>query len=145
MTPSQGIAAFGTLLKIGDGQASESFATIAEVTNIDWSGLKAGNVDITNHSSTGRFKEIAPTTIDPGTVKFTVNFLPNAITQGYTTGLVRDMVAQTLRHFQLVFPNVAPTTWAFSAYVSGPDIKMPVDGKFEGSFTLEITGQPTFA
>jgi hypothetical protein len=141
--PSLGISAFGSLLKIGDGAGSESFTTIAEVTNIDWSGLKAGTTDITNHSSAGAFKEVTPTTIDPGTVKLSVNFLPSAITQGYTSGLVRDLVNRNKRNFQLVFPT--PLTWPFTGYVVSLDIKMPVEGGFKADFSIELTGVPAFA
>ena len=145
MPVTSAIAAFGTLLKIGDGAGSESFTTIVEVTDVGWGGMKVSLADVTNHGSVNAFKEVVPTTVDPGQVKFSVNFLPSALTQSFTYGLLRDIAARNKRNFQLVFPTPAPTTWAFSAYVTGFDQKGPADGKLAADFTLDITGYPTFA
>jgi hypothetical protein len=143
--PSSGIAAFGTLIKIGDGNASESFATIAEVTNITGPAGKTNTTDITNHSSTNATKEIVPTTIDPGTWTLEVNLIPTAITQGYTYGLIRDWQARNKRNFQLVWPNIGNTQITFTAYVTGFDQKAPVDGKLAATFKLDVTGVYTWA
>lgn len=140
MPASLGIAAFGTLIKIGDGNVSESFATIAEVTNIDGPGGKTSMVEITNHSSPSAFKEVVPTTIDPGTFKLTMNWLPTVITQNYATGITRDWINRTKRNFQLVWPNAATTTVTFAAYVTDFTQKAPVDGKLEADLSLEVTG-----
>jgi hypothetical protein len=144
MPVSSGIAAFGTLLKIGDGGSPESFATIAEVTNIDGPSGKTGTADVTNHSSPSAFKEIVATTIDPGTYKITVNFTPTAITQNYSTGILRDWINRTKRNFQLVWPNVGNTTIQFAAYVTDFSTKNPVDGKLEAEFSIEVTGVYTW-
>jgi hypothetical protein len=144
MPAASGIAAFGTLLKIGDGQVSESFATVAEVTDIEGPGGKTSTVDITNHSSPSAFKEIVPTTIDPGTIKLTVNFLPSAVTQNYNTGLLRDWIQRNKRNFQIIWPNVAGTYVTFAAYVIEFDQKAPVDGKLSATFSLEVTGVYTW-
>jgi hypothetical protein len=145
MPISSGIAAYGTLLKIGDGGSPETFSTVAEVVQIDWSGMKATLADITNHGSVSAFKEIVPTTVDPGQIKLTVNFLPTAITQAYTTGLLRDLTQRNKRNFQLVFPNVGNTTWGVAGYVSQLDIKGPVEGKLQADFVIDISGFPAFA
>ena len=57
MPASLGISAFGTALKIGDGATPENFATVAEVTNLGWSGMKVNTAKITNHSSPSAFEE----------------------------------------------------------------------------------------
>lgn len=137
---SLGIGAFGTLIKIGDGQGSESFATIAEVTNIDGPGLKISMQNITNHSSPSAYKEIIPTLIDPGVFKLTMNFLPTAVTQNYNTGLLRDLQNRTKRNFQLVWPNAAGTYVTFAAYVTDFNQKAPVEGKLEAEMSLEVSG-----
>jgi hypothetical protein len=145
MPISSSIAAFGTLLKIGDGAGVESFTTIAEVTDISWGGMKVSTAEVTNHGSVSAFKEIVATTVDPGQVKFSVNFLPTATTQAFATGLMRDLTARTKRNFQVVFPTSVPTTWLIAGYVSGFDQKGPVDGKLAADFTIDITGYPAFA
>ena len=145
MPISTGIAAFGTLLKIGDGAGVESYTTIAEVTDVGWGGMKVNTADITNHGSTSAFKEIVATTVDPGQVKFSINFVPNAVTHAYTTGVMRDIIARNKRNFQLVFPCVAPNTITFAAYVTGFDHKGPVDGKLAADFSIDITGFITWS
>ena len=145
MPISSGIAAFGTLLKIGDGAGVESFTTIAEVTDISWGGLKVNTADITNHGSTSAFKEIVATTVDPGQVKGSVNYLPNALTHSYVTGFMRDIVNRNKRNFQLFFPTGTPNTITFAGYVTGFDQKGPVDGKLAADFTIDLTGVPAWS
>lgn len=140
MPATMGTAAFGTLLKIGDGGSPENFTTIAEVTNITGPGGKTKMVDMTNHSSPSAFMEVVPATVDPGTYKLTVNFVPTAVTQNYATGILRDWINRNKRNFQLVWPNTAGTYVQFAAYVTDFDQKAGVDGKLEADFSLEVTG-----
>ena len=142
---TQGTAAFGTYLKIGDGNTPENFTTVAEVTNIGGPNMKVKMVDMTNHSSAGAFTEQVPTTIDVGALKLTVNWIPTHPTQGYATGLLRDLVNRNPRNFKLVFPDTAHTTWLLPCYVVSFDSKAAVEGKSEADFELDITGQPTLA
>lgn len=142
---SNAISSFGTLLKIGDGGGTETFTTIAEVTDINGVSLKSNTEDTTNHSSPGSFEEKIVTTLTMGPIKFGINFIPTAATHSYTTGLIKDWKDKTKRNFQLVFPNTGATTWTFSAFVTLVDIKSPVKGKLSADVNLDITGQPTLA
>jgi len=58
---------------------------------------------------------------------------------------LKDLKNRTKRNFQLVFPDVGATTWAFAAYVTGFEPSAPVDDLLGASVTLKITGQPTLA
>ena len=141
-----GIAAFGTLLKIGDGGSpTESFTTIAEVTDISGPELGLDTEDITNHSSTGGWEEVIPTILRSGEVSFEINYDPAGATHDASTGLIADMVAKTKRNFQLIFPDTGTTTWSFSAYVTKFAPSEPVAGKLAASVGLKISGQPTLA
>ena len=144
MPESLGIAAFGTLMKIGDGGTPESFATIAEVTDLQGPSGKTAMVELTNHGSPSAHTERVPTIVDPGTWKLSVNFTPTAITQNYATGLIRDWINRTKRNFRLVWPNAANTTIAFAAYVTAFDTKAPVDGKLSADISLDVTGVYTW-
>ena len=139
------ISGFGTLLKIGDGGGTEVFTTIAEVTDISGPGLSMDTMEATSHSSTAGWKEFVAGLLDAGEVTFSVNFLITNATQSYTSGLIRDMVNRTARHFQLVFPNVGNTTWAFTALVTAFEPAEPIDDVLKADCTLKITGQPTLA
>jgi len=141
-----GIAAFGTLLKIGDGgNGGESFTTVAEVTEISGPALSLDTEDGTHHGSTAGWEEAIPTILRSGTVTFTIQYDPVGATHDASTGLIKDMTDKTLRNFQLVFPDAGTTTWSFSAYVVGFEPGMPHDGKFTASCELKPSGQPTLA
>ena len=140
-----GISAFGTLLKIGDGAASESFTTIAEVSNIGGPGLGLDPIDITNHSSTGGWKEFVGGLLDGGEVSLDINYDPTHATHDASTGLIKDMTDRTVRNFQLVFPDTSSTTWTFAALVTAFETSEPVDDKLAASVTLKVSGQPTLA
>ena len=137
------LAAFGTLLKIGDGQGSESFTTIAEVTKIGGPKFKLNLDDVTSHSSTSGWMENIPTTLDPGQVDIEISFIPTTATQSQTSGLLRDFKNKTKRNFQLIFPDT--TQWAFAAYVVAFEPSAPVDKALSAKVTLDITGVPTLA
>lgn len=139
------LSAFGTLLKIGDGGGTEVFTTIAEVTDLSGPGLEMDTIEATSHSSTAGWKEYVAGLLNAGEVGFSVNFIPTNATQSYSSGLIRDMVNRTARHFQLVFPNVGNTTWAFTALVTGFEPSEPIDDVLKADITLTITGQPTLA
>jgi len=141
-----GISAFGSLLKIGDGgNGGESFTTVAEVTEISGPALSLDTEDGTHHGSTGGWEEVIPTILRSGEVTFTIQYDPTDGTHDATTGLLKDMDDKTLRNFQLVFPDGSSTTWSFSAYVTGFEPSMPVDGKFTAACALKISGEPTLA
>lgn len=136
------IAAFGTLLKIGDGGGPETFTTIAEVTDIDGPKMSLDTADATHHSSPGGWKEYVPTLLDGGEVAFTVNFIPSNATQSYSSGVLRDMANKNKRNFKLVFPDAGNTTWTFSAFVTGFEPKEALKDQLTADITLQITGQP---
>lgn len=142
---TEAISSFGTLLKMGDGGATEAFTTIAEVKDISGPALALGTEEVTSHSSPGGWREHVPTLLEAGEVSFDVNFVPANATHDPATGLIADMVARTKRNFQLVFPDTASTTWEFRAYVTGFEPSEPVEGALTASVSLMITGAPTLA
>ncbi len=137
--------AAGTLLKIGNGGTPETFATIAEITDISGPKMSLDTIDTTSHDSVDGWKEYIGGLLSAGDVTFDVNFSPTNATHGYTSGLIRDMVQRIKRSFQLVFPNPEHTTWSFTALVTGFDPKSPVEDALTASITLTITGKPTLA
>ena len=142
---SSATSSFGTLLKIGNGSTTETFATIAEVRDIKGPNLKLNTKEVTNHSSTDGWKEYIGTLLEAGEISFDVNWLPADATQSFGAGLVKDMVGRVKRNFQIVFPSASPLTWSFVALVTGFAPGAPVDGELLGSVTLQVTGKPTLA
>lgn len=140
---TQAIAAFGTLLKVGDGATPENFTTILHVQDITCPPLKSNTEDATSHDSPGGWVENKPTLLDGGEVKFGILYVPGAATHNATTGLIADLTARTLRNFQLVYPSA--TTWSFAGYVTDFAAKAGVKDLLKSDVTIQISGVPTLA
>jgi len=142
---SNAIGAFGTLLKIGDGESSETFTTIAEVTNISGPGLSLDTIDVTSHSSTDGWREYIAGLLEAGEITFDINFIPTDVTQNHTAGLLGDLANKTKRNFELVFPDAGATTWSLAAFVTSFEPTEAIDDKLTASVTLKLAGKPTLA
>jgi len=143
MAATTGISSFGTLLKVGDGQTTETFATVAEVHDISGPGIKLDLIEATHHESPDATREFLPGLKDLSEVTFEIAFVPTNATHSLTTGFLKDWKDRTKRNYQLVFPDTGPTTWAFSGYVTGFNVKAPVDGLLTADVTIRLTGALT--
>jgi predicted secreted protein len=139
------VSARGTLLKIGDGAATEAFTSIAEVTNISGPSLSLDTIEVTSHDTSSGWREYIGGLLDAGEVSFDINFVPTNATHSFTSGLIKDLKNRTLRNFKLVFPDTSNTTWAFAALVTAFDCSEAIDDVIKGSITLKLSGQPTLA
>lgn len=137
------LSSFGTLLKKGDGGSPESFATIAEVLDIEGPELALDTEEATSHDSTGGWEEVVGTILRSGEIGFEINYVPTGATANASTGLIADMKNRTRRNFQLVFPDSGNTTWSFTALVTKFAPKAPVAGKLTADISLKLSGQPT--
>jgi hypothetical protein len=140
-----GIAAFGTLFKMGDGATPESFTTIAEVTSIGGPDLSTDTEDGTHHGSSGGYEEVIATILRTGTVDLEIQYDPAGATHDAGTGLIYEWVQKTTTNYQLVFPDTASTTWTLPCKVVGFAPDAPVGGKLAASVTLKVDGEPTLA
>ncbi len=131
------IAAYGVLLKVGDGGTVETFTTIAEVRDIEGPELEAEMKEVTSHDS-GGWREFIPTLLGAGEVSFDLNFIPGDPTHDAQTGLVADMFSRTKRNYQLVWPD--SEGWQFAAYVSGFNPSAPVEDELAAEVALTVTG-----
>lgn len=147
MPTSRAVAAIGTFLKAGDGGSPEAFSTVAEVLDITGPEGTLDQLDVTNHSSEGNFKEYIPSILDAGNVTFDMNMIQADSSQ---RKIHQDWLNRTKRNYQLVFPNdqsnapVADRTIQFAAYVARFSYTAPVAGVLRRSLTLRVTGAPSF-
>ena len=140
------LSAFGTLLRIGDGVTPiENFTTVTEVVEISGPNLSLNTADATSHDSPGGWRERIATILDNEEITFSINYIPTDATHDAGTGLIADMVARTLRNFEVIFPDVGTTTWAFSAFITSFQPTEPHDNKLSADVTLTPSGQPTLA
>lgn len=132
-------AAFGTLLKIAG-------TTVAGVTNIGGPGLTLETIDVTNHSSTSAWREFVGGLKDGGEISLDIVFDPAAAThKNASGGLLYLLTTRASASFTITFPDAAPTTWTFAAFVTSFEVGAPVADGLTASVTLKITGAPTLA
>lgn len=136
---SDAISSFGTLFKVGDGATpTETFATVAEVGDIDGPDMSLATEEVTNHGSVDGWDEFIGTILSGGEVGMPINYVPTEATHNMTTGLQADMINKTRRNFQLVFPD--SSGYQFAALVTGFKSKAPVKGKLSADIKLKISG-----
>lgn len=140
---SDGLAAYGTKLLVGDGAGPEVFTALAEVRNVSGPNTSVDTTDVTPHSTGAPWRHHVATLIDGGEVTLEINFLPDAADQD---ALRDDMIARTKRNFRIEWPTT-PTAHraSFAAFVTGHSPSAPHDGELSASVTLKITGAVTFA
>jgi len=132
-------SAFGTVIKRGA-------TAVAQVTSISGPGLSLDTEDVTSHDSTGGWEEVVATILRSGEISLDIAYDPaHATHKNAAAGLIGDMVARAATTFSLVFPDSGNTTWSFSAFITGFEPSMPVDGAMTASVKMKLTGQPTLA
>jgi predicted secreted protein len=133
---SSGFAAKGTTL-------TWNGSLIGEITNMQGPSPTADEIDITNHDSTGDYKEFVPGLKDGGSMTFdNSNFVPNnagqaAIIAGFNAS------PPTTAAFTVTFPDSGHATLTGNAFVKSFGFGAPVAGKASFTFTLRVTGAVT--
>ena len=134
---------YGTLVKMGDGGAPETFTTIAElVGDIGFDGMESEEIDVTTHNNAvnGRFREKLPGLIDPGNLNFELNYVANDVTH---ISVRNAWLAQTKKNFQILSPTNDLIT--VSGYIMSMPIKYPTDNAITATIKIMITGAPVFS
>ena len=129
---SSGVAAFGTTLTV-------SGTTIAELTNISGPGISMDTVETTNHDSPSGYREFVAGLTDAGEFSVTGNLIASSTT-------VSDLIingSQTARTYAITFPN--NLAWSFSGFITNFDTTGAYDGKLEYTFSIKVSGAPTFS
>jgi len=104
----------GTLLKRGDGAATEVFAEIAELTTIGAIGGEKSPIAANHHGS--NVEEWAPATMEKlGTLEISGNFIGSDAQQN---GLDADYTSGVKRNFELVLTDVGNTVMSGAAIVT---------------------------
>ncbi len=131
---------FQTLVKRGDGAGTaEVFTTIPEVVgDIDGPSSKRDKKEVTPHKRTDQFREFKPSLIDPGEIKFKMNYVAADATQALVEDDFNDA---TISNWQVVFPD--DTGVQFAAFPTEYARSEPAEDAITISVTLAITGAIT--
>jgi len=139
------IHAQGTLLQRGDGLSPEGFTTIAEVGSISGPTMQADLIEVTNHSSVGRFREYIQGLKDGGELTFDLYYQPNEATHRKSTGVLGDWDTGVRRNYRLRFPVTPAVDWILPGVVTNFEIGAEVDSALTASVTLKVVSAPTLA
>jgi predicted secreted protein len=137
---SSAVSGYGTLLKIGDGGATETFTTIAEVRELECPGPERDEIDVTNHSSPNSYMEFIGSLIDPGEVVATVNWIPSNATHTKIDSYFAD---GDVHNFQIVYPVTPSVTDSFAAFVKSVKPDAPINDALTSEITLRVCGKIT--
>ncbi|MFA6047062.1 MAG: phage tail tube protein, partial [Phycisphaerales bacterium] len=119
---------------------------IAEVTKINPPSIANPESGVTYHGNGGWKEFIAGGLKELGEFTISINYLTTSATHNAATGLIADVVAGTLRNYQLVFPD--SVTWTFPTLVKefapgGADAQNPE--RLTAECTFRPSGTPTLA
>jgi len=140
-------AAYGTLIKRGDGAATEVFTTVLKVRDIGGPAYSVDIVDVTANDSSGGWEEVAPTILRTG--DFTFNAVRNDRSTSHSTAGIRgDMIAKRKVNWRVYSPPSTATSGfdklAFAGYLTGMSQTDPMGDAKQLDVTIKPTGTPTW-
>jgi predicted secreted protein len=133
--------AFGTEFRRGNGATpTETFTTIANVTNIGGPNRTRDTIDVTTHGSPDAWKEFIGALKDGGEVSLDINYDPAEVTHD----LDDDFDDVEPRNYQIVIlPDTEDEhTWDFAGILTELGDEFPYDDKMSRSMTIKISGKP---
>jgi predicted secreted protein len=142
MAVSTGKTGRGIKFEIGDG-SPVSYAAIANVTSIAFTGRSAEEVDFTHLESIGGFREFRQGFKDPGSINVEFHFSPDEDSHD-------DLLALFLSGDVIPFRiNYTGAGWAVGeygmGYISNPgDTNINVSDPVGGTATIRVTGGTSF-
>jgi len=128
-------AAIGTLLQ-------HNGATVALVSDIEGPAMKGDTIDITNHSDPINYKQFIVGLLEGGDVKIKIFFDP---LEGTHTDLITSMNNRALDTWTIVPPVAGTPSWSFTSVLTQFETTFKVNAAIEGTITVKVSGQPTFA
>lgn len=136
------LPAFGTKFLRGNGAGPEVFTEIAEVGDIEGPGFSTTTFDASSHSSPNALMEKAAGLIDAGDITLPINWFPGETTHQQ---LIDDLFAREIVNYQIVWPDLANTTWTIPGIVTGFSPSAPINDKLSAEVTITVAGLPTFS
>lgn len=137
-----GLSAFGTVIRVSDGNSPEVFHAIAGVGDIDGPSESLNTQEVRTHSTGNPYPNVRPTTFAVSTLTFPVYFNPANPSHSYTSdfGLGKMLRDRVTRTWQVIYPDDENTTYEFQGFVSELSAAAPVDGIATRNCTVTIDG-----
>lgn len=131
--------AFGTLFQRDTGGGV--YATIANLTDINSPQRSREALEVTNHGSPDKHRQIVKGLMDGGEAALTLNYDPGESTHA---DLRSDFEEDPLRSYRIVFlpGDIDEETWTFSAMITELGVAAPIDNIMEQEITVKVSGKP---
>ena len=92
-----------------------------------------------------RARKFVPGMYDGGEMSFDIAYDPDAATHAATgSGLVALQLGSTVSSWVLTFPDTTPATCTFSGFITGFNVKAPMDDLLSADVTVKISGAPVW-
>lgn len=133
----------GTLLAVGDGATpTESFTTIARLTEVGEFGGDVDDIEITNHDSADAVREYIRGLAEPGEIAFTGIWIADDTQFEAFSEVFAGIVPN--RNFRVTLPNDMGVA-TFEGFFAGFRLNPSIDGRIEFSGRIKLSGAFTFA
>jgi len=130
----------GLSVKRGDGETTEVFTAIGEVTSLSGLGQNNEQIEVTNFDSAGS-KEYIGGLADGSELNIECNFLPADVTQ---QALIADVDSKTVRNIEITITDgTTPKVYTFATAPLKWEILPAIDSQNKLNFTLKISGTIT--
>jgi predicted secreted protein len=132
---TQAAIGYGSKFELENAPASGVFVRIAEIDDLTPPNEKADVLDATNFDSPNGYKEFIAGMVDPGDVKFSMNFLPGSASETLILAARASRVAYAAK---ITFP--AGQVWQFSLLVLEYSPAAPADKKMTCQVSGKVSG-----
>ena len=132
--------AFGARLLYNDG--SGTWISVAGIRDLGGFSMSADTVDVTCHSSPGKYREYRSALKDGGEITTDLVFDPeDAIGQGILLG---KFDTQDVTKWRIEFATANKQQWQAPGIVTNFEASNPVEGEISASLTIKVVGRPLF-
>ena len=134
------IAAYGTVLELGDGASPEAFDEIPGLRDFEIPSGEAAEIDVTAHDSPNRAKEYIAGLLDTGEIGPEIFYDPtDTVHQDIIT--LKD--SGEVRSWKVTLPDDDGCEIDFEGFVKSFTIGAPVEDALTAQFAIRLTGPVT--
>lgn len=108
---------------------------LAEPLSVNWTGISRPVIDTTSHATTGSKTFQPGDLIDWGELEVELNFVP-----GTTIATAMAAAAEAVT---VTFPDTGAATWACSGFMTGFEIRGPLEDRLTATARIKFTAAAT--
>lgn len=134
---TQAMIGHGTLFQTGDDASPQTFATLAEVTNITPPSIARDAVEATHMQSPEKWREFIAGLKDGGELAVELNYVKTS-----AATMMAEFDSDVVKDRRITFPD--GSTFDMAALCTAFEPDAPNDDKIAASATFKVSGKPVF-